>query len=498
MRQLHTSALFAALLLSFLAAPSEAKRPRGMVRVARATSPASKIGDPTKLPVDKAQTLVNSVRIPGFYDPSNLARVPVVSAKAVAVMDALTGEILWTKNPDQKLYPASTTKIMTGLLLAEKTQPTDIITCLDPKIKNIEPSSLHIQPWEKFSSRDLLYGTMLRSANDGSVMIAQHISGSVPKFAELMNQRAREAGATNTHFNNPNGLPDTKHYTTAHDLAFITRAALNNERFRDAVKERKRVIERSKSLDKVVASKAKKFYETFPGADGVKTGYTRAARHCFVGSATRNGRQLIGVVLGSADNATGETATVLGWAFRRFPTVVALKSGESAPPVALSGATQPTVRTIAGANLITFTDATTAQPVVQTIAEPAPGLAAPIGRGQEIGRLIARVDGVDRGSVPLLADEDVTVAPVAVVTRHAGNLFGRVGKIVLWSVGAGALFLIGLACYGTATTKSARRRRNHLAPQGRGVDLGRPRQSERRDNYGSGLKRGPGDRRDHR
>ncbi len=457
-------------------------------------SVATKIGDPTKLPLDKAQRLVSTVRIPGFYDPANLARVPIVSSKAVALMDVATGEILWTKNAGQKLYPASTTKIMTGLLLAEKTEPNDIVTCLNVKIRDIEASSLHIQPWEKFTSRDLLYGTMLRSANDGSVVIAEHISGSVAKFADLMNARATEAGATNTHFTNPNGLPDPDHYTTAHDLAFITRAALANERFRDAVKVRKRAISRSKSTDRVVASKAKTFYETFPGADGVKTGYTRAARHCFVGSATRGGRQLIGVVLGASDNATGETATVLGWAFRRFPTILAMRTGESAPPVAVLNAASPTVRAVAGADLVTFSDATRPAPVVQTVAEATPGLSAPIGRGQEIGRLIARVDGVDRGSVPLLADEDLAVAPVVVASRKAGSVLGSVGKIFLWAVGAGAVFLIGLACYGTATTKSARRRRNHLAPQGRGVDFGRPRQSERRDNNGSGDKRGPGDR----
>lgn len=497
MKYRQSLAILLALFVALPALPATAKRPRAVVRVAKA-APASKYGDPTKLPSAKAQQLVNAVRIPGFYDPTNLHRVPIVSAKAVAVMDAITGEILWTKNADQKLYPASTTKIMTGLLLAEKTEPTDVITCLNTKIRDIEASSLHIQPWEKFTSRDLLYGTMLRSANDGSVVIAEHISGSVAKFSELMNQRAAEAGATNTHFNNPNGLPDKEHYTTAHDLAFITRDALANERFRDAVKIRKRTIERTKSMDKVVASKAKKFYETFPGADGVKTGYTRAARHCFVGSATRNGRQLIGVVLGASDNASGETATVLGWAFRRFPTVIAMKSGESAPPVAVTNGAKSSLQTIAGADLVTFKDAMKDEAVVQTVAEPIAGLTAPIGRGQEVGRLIARVNGVDRGSVPLLADEDIPVAPVVAVTRHAGSVLGTVGKIALWAMGAGAVFLIGLACYGTATTKSARRRRNHLAPQGRGVDFGRPRQSERRDNNGSGVKRGPGDRRDHR
>lgn len=343
---LRFTALFlAALVLASVSPVADAKRPRRRrpVRVAV----VQKFGDVTKLPVGKAQSLVNAVRIPGFYDPANLSRDPIISARAAVLMDAATGEIVYQKNADLPLYPASTTKIVTGLLLSERTEPDDIITCTNTKIRDVEPSSLHIQPWEKFSSRDLLVGTMLRSGNDGCVVIAEHISGSVPKFAALMNERAVEAGATNTHFTNPHGLPDPRHKTTAHDLAVVTRAALQNERFADAVRQRRRVISRTKSKDVVVASKAKKFYETFPGADGVKTGYTRAAKHCFVGSATRDGRQLIGVVLSAANNASGETATVMGWGYRRFPTVIALKAGQSAPPIPVPNAAKPQVLTVA-------------------------------------------------------------------------------------------------------------------------------------------------------
>ncbi len=451
---------------------AHAKRPP---RANAAKIAVAKFGDPTKLPADKAQLLVDTSRIPAFYDPANLEREPVVSARGAVLMDVATGQIVWSKNPDLQLYPASTTKIMTGLLFAERTQPEDVVTCTDVKIRAIEESSLHIQPWEKFTSSDLLYGTLLRSANDGSVLIAEHVAGSVAKFADLMNERAAQAGATHSHFHNPNGLPDPLHYTTARDLALITRAALANERFRDAVKIRKRVIARSKSRDVVVASKARDFYEKFPGADGVKTGFTHAARHCFVGSATRNGRQLIGVVLGAANNATGEVASVMGWGFRRYPTVVALRKGALAPPLSVNGGAKDTLLAVAGADLITFSDVGKATPVVQTVAKPLPALSAPITRGQVVGRLVARVDGADRGSVPLLAAEDVPVASAVAITARAGTVQGKAFRIALWAVGAGAVFLIGLACYGTTTTKSARRRRNRFSPQSRGIDYGGPR-----------------------
>ena len=475
----------AAGVLLLTAVPhADAKRPR------RAAAPVvQKFGDVTKLPADKAQSLVDSVKIPGFYDPANLGREPVISAKAAVLMDAATGEIVYAKSPDAVLFPASTTKILTGLVFAERTEPGDIVTATNPKIRDVEPSSLHIQPWEKFTSRDLLYGTMLRSGNDGCVVIAEHVSGSVPRFADVMNERAAELGATNTHFTNPHGLPDPDHTTTAHDLAVITRAALQNVRFADAVGQRRRVISRTKSKDVVVASKAKKFYETFPGANGVKTGYTRAAGHCFVGSATRNGRQLIGVILGAKDNASGETATVLGWGYRRFPTVIALKAGASAPPVAVPNGAKPQVLTVTASDLVTFSDATKPGDVVQTVAIPNTDLAPPIVRGQEVGRVVARVGGVDRGSVALLADEDVDVAPVVAVVKKAGDIFGVAGKIVPWIMGAGAVCLIGLVLYGTKTTKSTRRRRGDLAPQSRGVDSRRTGRGERRDDNGAGNKR---------
>ncbi|MBC8140258.1 MAG: D-alanyl-D-alanine carboxypeptidase [Armatimonadetes bacterium] len=451
--------------------------------------PPAKITDPLKLPADKAQSLVNTSKIVGFYDPANLQRDPVVSAKAVCLMDAATGEIVYEKNADLPLYPASTTKIMTGLLLAEYTKPDDIITCLDPKIRDVEPSSLHVQAWEKFSSEDLLVGTLLRSGNDGCVLIAQHVSGSVRNFADLMNERAVTVGATNTHFTNPHGLPDTKHITTAHDLAVMTRAALQNERFAAAVRTPRRVIKRSKSKDVVVASKASKFYKAFPGADGVKTGYTRAARHCFVGSATRGGRQLIGVVLSAASNASGETATVLGWGFRRFPTIVAAKADESAAPVAVGGGVSPVVPTVAAANLVTFSDAVNPAPVVQTVAEPIADLTAPITKGQIVGRLVARVDGVERGSVPLLAGEDVAAAPLSAMARKTGAAFAGIAKNVWLGMGAGAVCLIGLAYYGTTTTTSARRRRNRVAPQSGGIHHGGARPGERRTGHGAGNQR---------
>ena len=470
-RLLLAATLFATLALVALSpSPANAKRPRPPKppRLSQAALAAAKFGDPLKLPLAKAQALVDTTKIPPFYDPADLARVPVISSRHVVLMDAASGQILWGRGADERAYPASTTKIMTCLLLAERAKPDDVITCTNPNIRQIEESSLHIQPWEKFTSEDLLRGTMLRSANDGAVVIAEAVAGSVPHFAEMMNARAAEAGATNTHFHNPNGLPDDQHWTTAHDLAAITRAALANPRFREAVRIKRRVIARSSGKDLVVESKGKKFYDDFPGADGVKTGYTHAARHCFVGSATRDGRQYIGVVLGANNNAVAEMEALMGWGFRRFPALV-VEQNASAPPVTLKSGAKPAVATVAGADLVTYQDAVKPG-ASQLVSLPAPNLSAPVAKGQTVGTLAVRGERGDRASVPLLAGETVAFAPVAAFMAPAGK--GGNGAM-LFGAGGVAVFLIGLACYGTTSAKSARRRRNNVASKSRGTHLGR-------------------------
>lgn len=413
-----------------------------------------------ELAVADPQTLVLRGKMPPFYDPRDLSKPPVLSAKSVVVMDADTGQILWERNGAQRRAPASTTKILTGLLFAEHTPPDQIITCMDPKIERFEGSSLHLKPWEKLSAKDLLYGLMLRSANDGAVVIAQHVAGSVPQFAALMNQRARELGATDTHFTNPNGLPDPKHYTTARDLARIARAALADPRFADAVGTYRRRIQRSKQTrDVLLVAKSKKFFRKFPGADGVKTGYTRAAGYCFVGSATRDGRRLLSVVLGATNSATADTIPLLSWAFRRFPQVQIARRGETVGTVAVHGGADPEVPVMAADDLHASTDRLA--PVrVQKKVEAIP-LSAPVRAGQKVGRLVARIDGAPIASVPLLAASDVGYSPVAAATRSWA------GPGIL--LAGGAFLLLGVRV-GTTASKGTRRRRRRVAAARRGDD----------------------------
>lgn len=441
-----------------------------------APAPPAPKQDPAKLPLEKAQALVDKGKIFAFFDAKNLAKAPVLSARSALLMDADTGQILWEKNADVVRPPASTTKILTGLLLAENTQPDDIVTVMDPNIRKVEPSSLHLRPWEKLSARDLLYALILRSANDGAVVVAQHVSGSVPKFAEKMNARARELGAVSSNFVNPHGLHHPDHYTTARDLALIARAALQNPRLADAVGTPRRKITRSKSkTDNVVSSKARKFFKTFQGANGVKTGYTRAAGYCFVGSATRDGRRLLSVILDAHDNASGETMPLLSWGFRRFQAVVVARKGETVSEVPVRGGQVAKLPVVAArdlrasADILSAAPTVDAPPVVTTEMVGMDELWAPIRQGQEVGRLLVKINGVEVSSAPLLAGTTIEPSPIrAAATTAAGS-----GKALLIA-GAGALVLVGCG-YGTATAKSARRRRRRLAAARRGVDSPGPR-----------------------
>lgn len=411
--------------------------------------------------------LVKKGKLPGFFEPKDLSKPPVLSAAAALLMDFETGEVLFESGADLRHYPASTTKILTALLFIENTKPDDIIVCTDPNVVNVEPSSLSIKPGERFRAEQLLYGFLLRSANDGGVVVAEHVAGSVASFSQKMNQRAEALGATNSHFVNPHGLHDPNHYTTARDLGLIARAAMQNPRFAAAVGTPRRKISRSINFkDLVVSSKAKgKFYDKVPGADGIKTGYTRAAGHCFVGSATRQGRRLIAVILAAPSNAIGDTTPLLEWGFRRFSSKTIAVEGQSAGFVPVQRGDVSQVATRAATTLHLPID-TLHPDTIQTRIEPT-ATRAPILPNQEVGRLVALRNGKQVGSVALLAARGVP--PIVVKAK--------LSRFLPWLVvlgGAGALFLIRYR-HGFPFTlrnsrtprpspKSNRRRRSRVPP----------------------------------
>jgi len=227
--------------------------------------------------------------------------LPQVHGEAAYLIDVQSGQTLFTKNPDEQLAPASTTKIMTGLLALERGNLNDTVTVSSTMLNNklVYGTQIYLEPGEKMPLKDLLYAMFLNSANDAAVAIGEYIGGDVSHFAEMMNQRALEIGATQTHFINPSGLTQTGHVTTAHDLALIARVAYQNPLFAQYVRTKSQAISRSKpDLPELMVNENKLLWRD-PGVDGIKTGYTAAAQNCLVASVTKDGRQLIGVILKS-------------------------------------------------------------------------------------------------------------------------------------------------------------------------------------------------------
>ncbi len=216
------------------------------------------------------------------------------SAGAEIAMELTTRTVLTESNADKRMPMASTTKIMTAIIIAEDCNLDEEITVPDAAV-GVEGSSIYLKKDERIDVRDLLYGLMLRSGNDSAVALAIHHSGSVENFVTVMNERAKRIGADNTNFKNPSGLPDDEHYTTARDLCNIACYAMNNEIFREVVSSKSHVG-KFRSFE----NKNKMLYR-YEGANGVKTGYTLKAGRCLVSSAERDGMDVVTVVLNCYD-----------------------------------------------------------------------------------------------------------------------------------------------------------------------------------------------------
>lgn len=212
------------------------------------------------------------------------------NAQAEIAMELSTGAVLTENNAQARLPMASTTKILTAIIIIEDCNLDEEITVPDEAV-GVEGSSIYLQRDEKIDIRDLLYGLMLRSGNDSAATLAIHHSGSIEKFAAEMNKRAEKIGAKNSHFKNPSGLPDDEHYTTAYDLCTIACYAMKNETFREIVStpnytgKYKNFVNKNKILYK------------YKNANGIKTGYTLKAGRCLVSSAEKNGMDIVCVVL---------------------------------------------------------------------------------------------------------------------------------------------------------------------------------------------------------
>lgn len=230
-----------------------------------------------------------------FVMPIKVSAVSV-SAKAAVVLNGDDGEVIFSKNDDQKLPMASTTKIMTGLLLCEYGNFEREITVTE-KMLMVEGSSMGLLPGDKITLHDLLYGLMLASGNDAANVIAYVLGGSIDGFVNQMNQKAKELGLDNTHFATPSGLDADDHYTTAYELGILTLYAMKNAEFAKAVFCEKATLNYGNPPYKRSLTNHNKMLKMYDGAVGVKTGFTKKSGRCLVTAAKRDGKFVIAVTL---------------------------------------------------------------------------------------------------------------------------------------------------------------------------------------------------------
>ena len=240
------------------------------------------------------------------------------SAKSAILINGDTGEVLYEQNADKCLPMASTTKIMTALLLSESNILDKEFTVEDKMIR-VEGSSMGLLPNDKVTGRDLLYGMMLASGNDAANMTAYILGGTVDGFVKKMNQKAQALGLQNTNFETPSGLDGDEHYTTARDLAKLTRYALQNEEFYKAASCQSATLCYGNPPYKRTLTNHNKLLKTYSGAVGVKTGFTKKSGRCLVSAAKRDGEFLIAVTLGDPNDWADHTA-LLDYGFERVET----------------------------------------------------------------------------------------------------------------------------------------------------------------------------------
>lgn len=242
----------------------------------------------------------------------NQNKTYVLSATSAVLIEPRTFRILYSFSPNDRRPPASTTKIMTGLLLLERGGLEELVTVSSRAAGRKEDESrIGLKAGEKVSLKELLFDILLKSANDASVAAAEHMAGSVEAFAGMMNLKAQELGCLNTHFSNPHGYYGSTHYSTAFDLAIMARYAMQNPYFASVVRLKEVAFPNPyHPANKKIVNRNKLLW-MYPYADGIKTGATKAAGQCLVASATKNGHQLISVVLNCKKGKVWEDSRAL-------------------------------------------------------------------------------------------------------------------------------------------------------------------------------------------
>ena len=413
----------------------------------------------------------------------------VVKAKAALLVDPTTGEVLLEQDADARLYPASLTKVMTALLVLEAVDQGKLT--MDQTL-TVSASALAPIPWdastaglkegEQLTVENLLYCIMVVSANEACNVLAEAVAGSISDFVRMMNDKAQALGCEDTHFANTSGLHDPNHYTTAWDLYRITQAALDHEEFMTFADAASFTLpatefhsERTLYTTNHLLSSYRALGYVYSAAAGIKTGSTSNAGHCLISTASKSGRELLGIILGAEaveldNNKTQiqsftEMVRMFEWGFSSFSlqTVISSKERINELEVALSDTSHVVVHPAYDVECLLPNDVLVSD-LERTESYPSKVVDAPIAEGDELGTVTVSYQGKVYATVPLLAQNDVEASKLLVFRRNAMEFIGRT-EVKIISV----LILVLLIALVILIRLPLRRRRRYGKGGGYGV-----------------------------
>ena len=343
---------------------------------------------------------------------------PEITAEGAIVIDMVTGEVLYEKDPGKPFYPASTTKLMTALLVVENLNLSTTLTA-DKEVAATGGTRLAMKAGEQINAKDALWEMLIGSCNDLAVLFAKAISGSVDEFAVLMNEKAKELGCVCTHFVNPNGLHSDEHYTCAEDLARIAVACMKNPMLREIFKQDQYTytrgkgalnpgaVETMKNTNWLLNDTSHVMYvgderrtPKYEGCIGIKTGWTSPAKGCLVAAAVRGDTTILTVVLKAGGTGNGsyerfvDSIKLLDWSFSNYRTYQVMRMGQELGTIAVRKGEFNKVKTVLSTDV--YTTLTTAQSdqAVTTRLRMEPNIKAPFDQGTVCGKMDVLVDGV--------------------------------------------------------------------------------------------------------
>ena len=326
-----------------------------------------------------------------------------ISAKSAVLIEMQSKDTVFEKSCDTVLPMASTTKIMTAIVVIESC-PLDKIVTIEPCMTGVEGSSIYLKVGEQLTVKELLYALMLESANDAATALAYTVGGSIEGFASMMNAKAQSLGLKNTNFENPHGLDSENHYTTARDLGLLACYAMKNKEFADIVSTRKITIPLNNGEGTRVLVNHNRLLRTYDGAIGIKTGYTKRCGRCLVSSAVRDGVELVCVTL-NAPNDWLDHQKMLDYGFEQYVNLKLADAGDYVIELNAVNGQKGTFKATNSQNLSVTLKRSNVD--ISAVFELNRLICAPIHKGDLVGNIVFYNNGIEIGKLPIVSLETV-------------------------------------------------------------------------------------------